>query len=64
MSLVYVFTIIVIVLECTLSTYKQVCCKTVRRVTLAIASYVSCVPCMLNASFSLVLDLVSCCFVQ
>ena len=64
MLLVYVFAIFLLFSSVLfLLIKKQVCCKTVCHVTLAEASC----PVLLHlmiASFSLVLDLTSCCFVQ
>lgn len=59
----YYTILFIIILQCTLSTSTKVCCQTVCCVMLAAA------PCILFslhlvvASFSLVLDLISCCFV-
>lgn len=50
MLLIYVFLYTVfVILECTLPTYKK---------------YTSCSPHLLIAAFSLVLDLISCCFIS
>lgn len=57
--------LLMVILGCILSTYKKnVYSKIVCRVTLATASYVSCLPCVLIASFSLELDLILQCFVN
>ena len=49
--------------ECALLV-KNVSCKPVCQVTVAAASCVLCISCVLLASPSLVLDLILCCFVQ
>ena len=65
MFLAYVFTILyilfIIILECTLYTCKVENCMLGYT---AGASNILCLLCLLFASFSLVLDLISCCFVQ
>ena len=50
-------------LERTPVTYTKVCCEAGCRVILAAASYTQCLP-LLPASFTLVLDLTLCAFVQ
>lgn len=59
--LVCVFTII---LEQVLSTYNKVCCKTIFCVMMAAASCMLCLLSLLIVSLSLMLDLISCYFVQ
>ena len=54
----------VVILDGTFSYIKKVCCKTVCGVTPATASYIPCSLHLLMVSFSLVLDLISCCFIQ
>jgi hypothetical protein len=61
-SYVYYTILFITILECT-PTYKKIYCKTLCCVTLAAASDILCLPCLLIASFSLVLDLILCCFV-
>ena len=52
------------ILECILCSYKTACCETVSRVTLAAASYTLRLLGHLMASFSLVLGLLMCFFMQ
>lgn len=62
---IYYTILFIVILMCTLFySYKKVYCKTVCRVMPATASYILCLPCFLTASLSLVLHLISCCFVQ